>query len=147
MKNAKTVTMVLTILAVGLVCSSAYGQEEIADDDKWQVSFTPYFWVPDIDIKSTVAGGTVGIDVGFSDIVDNFDVFGLSGRVEMWKGDWGLFFDGMYTDLEGDFSLSTPGPTIGVDVSIEDAVLDFGVMYKLFKVPLEEKGNRMILLK
>lgn len=144
MKSAKKLTMVFAILAVGCVCSSAYGQEESTGGDEWQISFTPYFWAPDMDVKSTIAGGTVGIDVGLDDIIENFDVFGLSGRVEMWKGDWGIFFDGMYVDLEGDFRVATPGPTIGVDVSIEDAVLDFGVAYKLFKVPLEENGNRML---
>ncbi len=35
MKKVKKVTVILTILAVGLVCSSVYGQEEIAGDDKW----------------------------------------------------------------------------------------------------------------
>ncbi len=144
MKNAKKLTMVLTILVVGLICSSAYGQEGIGGGDEWDISFTPYFFAPDIDAKSTVSGGTAKLDVGFDDIIDNFDVFGLSGRIEAWKGDWGLFFDGMYTDLEGDFSMQTPGPKIGIDVSIEDAVLDFGVSYKLFKVPLEENGHRML---
>ena len=136
--------MILKILTIFLICSPIYGQEQITDQDKWKINFTPYFWAPSIDVKSTVAGGTVGIDIGFSDVVDNFDVFGLSGRVEMWKGDWGFFFDGAYLDLEGEFTVITPGPTIGVDVSIEDTVLDFGVMYKLFKVPLEENGNRML---
>lgn len=149
MKNAKKVTMALTILVVGLICSSAYGQDEIGSGDEWQISFTPYFWAPDMDVKSTIAGGTVGINTDFSDIIDNFDVFGLSGRVEMWKGDWGIFFDGAYLDLEGDFTfvVPTPGPgtpTVGIDVDIEDATFDFGVAYKLFKVPLEENKSRML---
>ena len=130
MKNTKNMTIVLTILAVGLVCSSVYGQEETSGDDKWQISFTPYFWAPDIDVKSTVAGGTVGIDVGFSDIIDNFDVFGLSGRVEMWKGDWGFFFDGAYVDLEGKFKVVTPGPTV-VSISSPLCVSTFSQPHSL----------------
>jgi len=142
-------TIVLTILAVGLVCSSVYGQEEVADDDKWQISVTPYFWAPEVAAKSTVSGGTAKLDLSFSDIFSNFDMFGLSGRVEAWKGDWGIFFDGMYVDLEGDFTIAvpTPGPgtpIIGIDVDIEDEMFDFGVAYKLFKVPLDESGNRML---
>ncbi len=144
MKNAKKATMVLTVLAVGLVCSSVYGQEEITVGDQWQISVMPYFWAPDMDVKSTIAGGTVGVDVSFSDILDNFDVFGFSGRIEAWKGDWGFFFDGAYLDLEGDFTISTPAASVGIDVDIEDATLDFGMAYKLFKVPLEDSGNRML---
>ena len=144
MKKVKKVTIALTILAVGFVCSSAYSQEEITGDEKWDISFTPYFFAPEVDAKSTVSGGTAKLDMSFCDIVEDFDVFGLSGRVEMWKGNWGLFFDGMYVDLEGDFSIATPLPTIGVDVSIKDAMFDFGIAYKLFKLPLEENGRRML---
>jgi opacity protein-like surface antigen len=143
MENVKKVTMVLTILTVGLVCSSAYGQEGIDGGDGWQISVTPYFFAPAIDAKSTVDGGTAKLDLSFSDILDDFDVFGLSGRVEMWKGDCGLFFDGAYLSLESDFRLVTPAPVIDVGVEIEDATLDFGMAYKLVKVPLEESESRM----
>lgn len=141
MKNAKNIIMVLTILAVGSFCSSVYGQEEIADDDKWQISFTPYFWTPSLDTDATVAGGTVSLDMGFDDIMDNFDVFGFSGRVEMWKGKWGLFFDGQYVDLDAEFNLTGPpaGLGLGVGVDLEDMILDFGVAYKLIEEPLEGK--------
>ena len=89
-------------------------------------------------------GATAKLDLSFSDIIDDFDVFGLSGRVEMWKGDWGLFFDGASLSLDTDFKLATPAPVINVDVEIEDATMDFGFAYKLVKVPLEENGDRML---
>jgi opacity protein-like surface antigen len=144
MRNAKKVTMVLAVLTVGLVCSSVYGQEEITYGDKWQISFTPYFFAPDMKGESTVAGATAKIDVGFTDIIDNFDVFALMGRVEAWKGDWGFFFDGMYLDLDGDFTLTAPAPRISIDADIRESILDFGMAYKLFKVPLEENRSRML---
>ncbi|MHC4557999.1 MAG: outer membrane protein [Planctomycetota bacterium] len=144
MENVKKVTMVVTILVVGFVCSSSYGQEEIDGGNGWKISVTPYFFAPDIDAKSTVNGGTAKLDLSFSDILDDFDVFGLSGRVEMWKGDWGLFFDGAYLSLESDFRIVTPAPVIDVDVEVEDATLDFGMAYKLVKVPLEDSGARML---
>lgn len=144
MENTKGMMTALTILAVGLVCSSVYGQEKVTGGDEWQISFIPYFWAPDIDVKSTVSGATAKLDLSFSDIIDNFDAFGFSGRVEMHKGDWGLFFDGAYVDLDGEFKIVTPAPTINVDVDIEDVTLDFGIAYKLFKVPLED--NRKFIL-
>lgn len=145
MKAVKNITIALTILVIGLICSSAYGQVEIADGDKWQISVTPYFWAPDVDVKSTVSGSTAKLDLSFSDILDDFDVFGFSIRVEMWKGEWGLFFDGAYVDLDGDFKLVTTAPVINVDVSIEDAVFDFGVAYKLFEMPLGDSGTRVLV--
>lgn len=139
MKNAKNMTIVLTILAVGLFCSSVYGQEEVAGGDEWQVEASPYFWMPSLDFDATVAGGTVHLDMDFGDVIDNFDVFGFSGRIEAWKGKWGLFFDGQYVALDADFKLTTPGPGLGVGVDIEDTVLDFGMAYKLIEEPLEGK--------
>jgi hypothetical protein len=146
MENAKKVTIVLTILVVGLACSSVYGQEGIAGGDEWQISFTPYFWAPSLDADATVAGATVHFDLGFDDIVDTFDVIGFSGRVELWKGDLGLFFDGQYVDADAEFKLTGPvaGIGVGVDVDVVDTTLDFGMAYKLVKIPLEENGNRML---
>lgn len=139
MKNVKNITIVLTILIVGLICSSVYGQEEVAGGDEWQVEVTPYFWMPSLDFDATVAGGTVHLDMDFGDVIDNFDVFGFSGRIEAWKGKWGLFFDGQYVDIDADFELTTPGPGLGVGVDIKETILDFGMAYKLIEEPIGEK--------
>jgi opacity protein-like surface antigen len=142
MKCFSTLPFLFTCLL--LIHSPVYGQDSLAQaDQSWRVSFTPYFFAPKVDTRSTVDGGTVKLDLSFSDILDDFDVFGLSGRVEMWKDDWGLFFDGAYLDLEGDFKIATPAPTVNVGVDIEDAMLDFGVACKLYEVPLEDSSNRL----
>ncbi len=143
MKNAKKLTMVFAILAVGCVCSSAYGQEESTGGDKWQISFIPYFFAPSMKGNATISGQTSSIDVGFDDIIDNFDVFGVSGRVEAWKGDWGFFFDGSYLDLEGDFTITSSGGPVNIGMEIRESILDFGVAYKLVEERLEESGSRM----
>ena len=146
MKNTKNITIALAILAVGLACSSVYGQDEIADDDEWQISVTPYYWVPNIDVDATVAGATVNIEMDYSDIMDTFDVSGFSGRIEAWKGDWGLFFDGQYVKADAKFDIIGPlgKVRLGADVDLVDTTLDFGVAYKLLKVPLEEDRSRML---
>jgi opacity protein-like surface antigen len=125
----------LIVLALMFICPLAYAQDS-SDTKAWKFEVTPYFWAPTLDAVSTVSGQSVAMDLSFSDIWDNFDVFGLSARVEAWKGKCGLIFDGMYLDLDGDFSLQTPGPpTIGVDVDIEQTMLDFAVSYRLVEAP------------
>ncbi|MHC4105198.1 MAG: hypothetical protein ACYSR9_09675 [Planctomycetota bacterium] len=122
-----------------LINSVVYGQDPLGEgDNEWQVSVSPYFWLPEIDGDSTVAGATASIDLSFSDIIDNFDVWGISTRVEAWKGDWGLIFDGMYVDLEGEFTLRSPPPQGDVDVEIASGTLDFAVAYKLIDMPVKE---------
>jgi hypothetical protein len=126
------ITIVSTILVVGLICSSVYGQEEVTGLDEWQVEVSPYFWMPSLDFDATVAGATVHLDMDFGEVLDNFDLFGFSGRIEAWKGKWGLLFDGQYVDVDGDFKLTTPGPGLGVGGVDQTALLLLG----------EEHGRR-----
>ena len=129
------------VLLIGLllVHAPAYSQDPMAEDNNgWDVSVAPYFWAPSIDGDSTISGGTAKIDLSFSDIIDDFDVWGISTRVEAWKGDWGLIFDGMYLDLETDAKLTDPPPAGQVDVEIDSGTADFALAYKLIKIPLKE---------
>lgn len=154
-KSARISTFSLvTILVVFGLSPLAHAEDpsEMADlelgppaSDEWRVELTPYFFAPAVDAKSTVSGSTSSLDLSFGDIIDNFGVFGLSGRIEAWKGDWGIFFDGAYLALDGDFTLSTPAPTIGIGVEITDAMLDFGLGYRLLKLPLAEDQSRMLI--
>jgi opacity protein-like surface antigen len=140
---------VLVMLALGLVCSSAHGEEQAPGDDKWNVTFTPYFWMPDADFTGTMSGQSTDIKISFDDIIDNIDDLDLvvfSGRLEAWKGDWGLFVDGTYMDVEYDDSFTSPIGGVDINMDIDDHILDFGATYKLYKVPLEENGSRMVTL-
>ena len=138
------------IFAIGLffICSSAYCQEDDPCvkkqpvDDKWNFLVTPYFNANSLDLKSTVNGQTAEVDLDFSDLLDDFDVWGVSTRVEARKGEskWGLFLDGWYIDLESDFKMADP-IVQEVDVDIEQAQVDLAVMYQLFKgLPMKKAG-------
>jgi predicted porin len=121
-----------------------YGQDSFAETNQgWQLEFTPYFWIPDVDADATVDGTTANMDLSFCDVLDNFDIIGLSGRVEAWNGDWGLFFDTVHVALESDeFKIQTPGPTFGVTVDIQDTTFDFGAAYKLIEEPIGDDDSR-----
>jgi len=131
----KAKKMVLFALALLLICTLAYGQDDTPGSDAWKFELTPYFFAPSVDADTTVAGATVPLDLSFGDVLDNFDVFGLSARVEAWKGKWGIIFDGMYVDLDGDFSIQNPPPINSVGVDIEQTMLDFAVSYRLVETP------------
>ena len=119
-----------------LISTFAYDLNEALGSDEWEIQVTPYFWAPAVDADTTVSGQTAPLDLSFSDILDNFDVFGLSGRVEAWRGKLGFIFDGMYVDLDGDFSLQTPGPsTPKVGVDIKQTMVDLAVSYRFVETP------------
>jgi len=130
-------TAMLPILVILLMCPSAFGQD--AGVKEWEFQLAPYFWVPAVDADTTVSGVTTSIDLSFGDIVDNFDVFGLSGRFEAW---WmrkvGFTFDGMYIDLETSQQTPVGG---NLNVNITQAILDFGLGYRLGELKLEKARN------
>ena len=105
---------------------------ELEADEEWRVNAQPYIWIPaSIKADSTVAGSTASIDLTFSDVLDNFDeIFAITGRVEAWKGRWGILFDGMYVSIEGNFNVTPPPPApvqFGLNVEIAQSFVDLGV--------------------
>ena len=131
------------LIGLLLVHAPAYSQDPLADDnDGWDISAAPYFWAPSIDGDSTISGATSKIDLSFGDIIDDFDVMGISTRVEAWKGNWGFIFDGMYIDLEAEADLKDPPPAGDVDVEIASGTADFALAYKLVVLSLEEESTR-----
>ncbi len=128
-KTKKTLFLVLAFL---LVCTSAYGQDDPSGSDKWQFEVSPYGFLPAMKGDMTASGQTATVDLSFGDIIDNFDVIAFSNRIVARKGKLGLIFDIAYTSLKTDVTLNTslPPATIGIDVDIEDLVLDFGVSYR-----------------
>ncbi len=98
----------------------------------WAIEGGLYLWLTGIEGEASIAGVVADVDLSFSDIWDAFDVFAVSGRVEAWKDNkWGIIFDGMYLDLDGDFS--TAGPlSLPINVNITQAQIDLGMGYRLF---------------
>ena len=133
--------------------SSITGENEDADssqEGQWQFTFIPYLWLPSVDARATVEGKTQKVKLTFSDILDDFDLFGIMGRFEAWKGRLGLILDILYADLDGDFRNSNPliptNPLLNeLNVEIRQAIVDFAVSYRLCKLPLRKEHHFPIL--
>ncbi|AQT70305.1 hypothetical protein STSP2_03511 [Anaerohalosphaera lusitana] len=108
----------------------AQGAQEEVDLGGWDFEFTPYFWAAEVEGDMTLRGRTGDVDANFSDIWDNLNI-GLMGRIEGWRERWGWFVDGLYLDLESDFT--TPGALVSGDVDIDWTILEFGLGYHLIE--------------
>lgn len=94
----------------------------------------PYVWMPSLDADTTVNGLSGSVDVNFGDILDDYLDFAMMGRVEAWKGKWGLTFDGVYFDLglDGSFEGTSGGTSFALDIDVKLGMADFGLAYRLF---------------
>jgi len=135
----KSICFVLILF--GFVCPLAFGQDNQVGSEEWNIEFTPYLWVADIEGDATLRGRTGSVDVDFSDIWDNLD-FGLMGRVEAWQDKWGLYFDGLYMDLRAEFT--TPQGLVSTDIDIKMAILDFGIGHRLWETEVGKDNNQML---
>lgn len=100
-------------------------------DDGWRAEAYVWIWATGLDGTSGARGLTADVSASFSDLLDDSDsLFAFSGRIEVGKGRWGAYVDGMYSNLQAD---NQSGPVgIGrIDMTFETALIDFGLMYRI----------------
>ena len=110
---------------------SAPAKDSISKGDKWQVEVTPYFWAAALRGDVMVKGLDSKINMSFLDLVQYLDVGGMA-HMEAWKGNWGIFTDGMYMKLSatGDATGQRVG-LIGGNVKIEEWIVELGGFYRV----------------
>ena len=146
MEELRKVTIALTVLAVGLICSSAYCQDETDPSDKWEVRLMPYVFFLSLDAEGTIDGLSADADLSFDDIVDNLD-FGAMGRLEAWKGKWGLSFDGLFVNLGADKRFRGRSGLVDftLDADFRLGWANFGLMYRLFEKPFGKNNEQRLV--
>ena len=99
-----------------------------ASEDEWHFTLSPLFlWGMGIDGSSTVGSEELPLQLDFGDVLDNLDaVFTI--HFEMQKGDWTIFAEYQYVDLEP--SVSTPSGVEG-GIGFVDQMGELGVAYRV----------------
>lgn len=131
MNKSKTVFITFLLLVLSLFSVEVYAGCCDEPSDEWSIKFIPYGWFAGVDGDVTIGGVTRSIDADFDDIFDKLNI-GLMGRVEAWRGRWGVTGDFLYMDLEAESQI---GP-VNADVSSELFSLEFGGGYCVGKWPL-----------
>jgi hypothetical protein len=133
----------LLLMMLLVLCPSAYAYEPLGSDGEWDFVVTPYLWLPArSDITSTVSGQSADIVLTLKEIVDIFDVFAISGRVEAWKGRFGLIGVAMWIKVNlSNKTVPLPGPVLDINidhVDMQQAVFDFAAAYRVLQRPLRQ---------
>ena len=114
----------MVLMLVGLAMVAAVQAEDV---QKHEWHFSPYVWLPSMDVTSKVPGLPAGdINLGFDDIWENFDLLAISARGEYWWGQFGFVLDGLWMDMQADGL----GPSGNLDVQITDGIVDTLAAYR-----------------
>ncbi len=148
MKRAIRTILAAVIVIIGVGKFDEVRADPLAlssfNDSEWRVDFSPYLFLPyDVSGDSTIAGQTASFDLDTSDILDLLS-FALSGRLEAWKGDFGLILDGYYVNLDAGGNVDTPGPlplNVGINVDIRQYIVDGLGSYRAINQPYNAEGD------
>jgi len=106
-------------------------QDDSTEANGWRVNFNTWIWLAGIDGDVGARGLTVDVSASFGDILDASDsILAFSGRLEVAKGRWGGFIDGMYMNLGVD-DVTGPLGFADIDVTFEMILIDFGATYRI----------------
>ncbi|MFO1417966.1 MAG: hypothetical protein U1E83_04795 [Methylotetracoccus sp.] len=105
----------------------------VAETDPWSFNLTAYAWLPGLTGDFSAGPLKRSVDVNFVDIAGKLSSVPLAfmGRFEAHYERFGFYLDGNYMDL--DFRDKTgPRGLVGVGLSTQLGLMDYGFMYRLF---------------
>ena len=149
MKRVTITSISFFLVLFGFICPLALGQDNPIGGQEWEVRLMPYYWFLSVDTKATVNGNlsslSGNIDLSYDDIMDYLD-FGVMGRLEVWKGKWGLTFDGLFLNLSADRSFTgRSGITnFAVDADVRIGLADFALAYRLFEQQFGDNNEQKL---
>lgn len=121
-----------------------------ASADDWHFVTRLGLWAISLDGTVDVRDTSSDFGMGFDDVLEDLN-FAFMPAVEVYKGRWGLVFNGVFAQLEGDedFSRTLPGGGRlegGADVTMDMYIADLGIAYRLFDIPLREHDETNMVL-
>jgi hypothetical protein len=125
-------TSALLLSPLALASSHA----ESADSDEWVTWVTPYLWALALDGDAKVGEEQEDVDVGFSDILDDFNI-GAMGFVDGRKGKFGYFINPIFSRLTS----SEKVDGINIDVTSDSAILAIGGYYRWLEKSVPGSGG------
>ena len=116
-------------------------QPAAAEPGGWNLSATPYLWLPKIDGTIGAEGLTADIDLDQGDLLDLIEFVGTI-HVKAQRDEWELFLDVLYINMGDEF-------TVGADFVSSDVKMvvgEAGLGYRIGDWPIGETSLSLTLL-
>lgn len=112
----------------------------VVESKDWHIDIRPYVTIPVTTYgQVTIGNRSVNYHLGLGELLDVLRVT-ASGRIEAWKGDFGLIFDGYYASLHGTGIKQVERPivdsTIESTLKFDQGIYDFALSYRLGSRPI-----------
>lgn len=138
-------------------------------EDPWRAEFIMWLWLMGVDGDIGARGLVKNVSADFVDVLEATDsIIGVAGRLNIGRGRWTGFIDGMYTkigvedvtitgaDIRPDANINVgPGPfdpdfdlNLGllpteIDVTMEITIIDFGLSYEIAQWSMGENFDTL----
>jgi hypothetical protein len=127
LRQGKVFIVLVTVAFLFAVLAPPVAAEGPLDEGKgWEFHVAPYMWFLSLDGDVTVKGRQGDVDIGFSDIWDEFNIGGMV-QFEGRKGRFGFWGNTIYANLGKEKSTGD----VGVDPTVETLWVGFGGSYRL----------------
>ena len=114
------------VAGASLTASTAFAE---STDDGLTWSVTPYLWLSDTAVKSTLNGQTIAdTEIEFSDVVDTVEL-AFQGHLEGYGEHFGFFADITYISVAD----KSTQDGITVDAEMDTGIYELAALYK--KIP------------
>lgn len=121
--------LVAAFIGFAFCAAAVPARAEEPAGDQWQFSLAPYIWATSLDGDVGVKGRKSQVDASFIDILQDTDsIIGLEGHAEARKGNWGVYFDGIYVRMGAD---ADPIAAFKVDATVQMSILEAGAFYQI----------------
>ncbi|PSF30982.1 hypothetical protein C7H19_23440 [Aphanothece hegewaldii CCALA 016] len=110
-------------------------ETQVVESKDWHIDIQPYATIPVTTYGSVTAGNrSVDYHLSLGELLDVLRVT-ASGRIEAWKGNFGLIFDGYYVSLHGTGIKQVERPVVNArlesDLTFDQGIYDFALSYHI----------------
>ena len=130
MRAIAALTAATLVLSAAWSARAASLEQPLSVESDWRIEITGWLWLMGVKGEQGTYGRVADTSASFLDIVDDSDsLFQFAGRIEVGRGQWGVFANGLHSTVGVDDVPLVRG--LSADVDFRMRMVAAGVSYRL----------------